>query len=204
RRRLRRDLHDGLGPTLAALTLKIGAARKLLPYDQSAVDRLLLELNGDIETTVGDIRRLVYNLRPPSLDELGLVGAIRERVAQSILTCDTGDVDGLQVTVDAPEHLPLLAAAVEVAAYRIVQEALTNVVRHSSARTCRICLSLQETLFLRIEVRDDGIGWTAEQRLGVGIHSMYERATELGGTCFVEPIVTGGTRVVACLPLSDE
>ena len=86
RRRLRRDLHDGLGPTLAALTLKVGAARKLLARNPAEVETLLLELNSDIETTVADIRRLVYNLRPPALDDLGLIGAIRERVAQSSIS----------------------------------------------------------------------------------------------------------------------
>src|SRR5947209_14365002 len=152
RRRLRRDLHDGLGPTLAALTLKIGAARKLLTRDVTAADTLLLELNGDIETTVSDIRRLVSNMRPPSLDELGLVGAIRERVAQSTHTREADHVDGLHILVEAPESLPMLPAAVEVAAYRIVQESLTNVVRHAHASACRIHLSLNELLSL--EIRD--------------------------------------------------
>ena len=202
RRRLRRDLHDGLGPTLAALTLKAGAARKLLPRDQAAADALLFELNGDIETTVGDIRRLVYNLRPPSLDELGLVEAIRERAAHSTLLKRADQANGLDIVVNAPDCLPPLPAAVEVAAYRIAQEALTNVVRHAHARTCHIRLSLDEMLSL--EVRDDGVGLTAEQRAGIGMRSMHERALELGGTCVVEPVPTGGTRVLARLPVSEE
>src|SRR6185437_9418136 len=133
RRRLRRDLHDGLGPALAALTLKVGAARKLLQRDLHSADTLLAELSDDIHTTVGDIRRLVYDLRPPTLDELGLIGAIRERATQYSF----GN-DGLHVTVNAPDHLPALPAAVEVAAYRIAQEALTNVTRHAQAHTCQL------------------------------------------------------------------
>ncbi|HEY6411442.1 MAG TPA: sensor histidine kinase, partial [Ktedonobacteraceae bacterium] len=224
RRRLRRDLHDGLGPALAALTLKIGAARKLLFRDPAQVESLLLELNGDIETTVVDIRRLVYNLRPPALDELGLIGAIRERVANYMISSEADRANGPLIKVEAPEHLPLLPAAVEVAAYRIVQESLTNVVRHAHAHTCNIRLSLTSLHpsrarpgelaaldewisnedMLTIEICDDGAGIAAGQPAGVGIRSMHERATELGGTCTVEPGASGGTRVLARLPITKE
>ena len=202
RRRLRRDLHDGLGPTLAALTLKIGAARKLLSRDPATVETLLLELNGDIETTVGDIRRLVYNLRPPALDDLGLPGAIRERVAHYTISKEADQANALHIEFEATEQLPPLPAAVEVAAYRIVQEALTNVVRHGHARTCHIRLSLDDVL--TVEICDDGVGLPTEQRIGVGIRSMHERAAELDGTCTIEPMAVGGTRVLACLPIAKE
>jgi signal transduction histidine kinase len=199
RRRLRRDLHDGLGPALAALTLKVGAARKLLPRDQAAADALLVELGDDLQATVADIRRLVYNLRPPTLDELGLVGAIRERAAQYTMSNGGGKADGLRIDVSAPDHLPPLSAAVEVAAYRITQEALTNVARHAHAHTCQIHLTLDDSLGL--EIADDGVGLPQERRTGVGLTAMRERAAELGGTCTVEPAPTGGTRVLALLPV---
>ena len=202
RRRLRRDLHDGLGPTLAALTLKIGAARKLLSRDPATVETLLLELNSDIEGTVGDIRRLVYDLRPPTLDELGLVGAIRECAAQYTLSKEVDQLNTLQIAVEVPEHLPPLPAAVEVAAYRIIQEALTNVVRHAHAYHCGIRLLLNE--MLTVEICDDGVGINADKRTGIGIRSMHERASELGGTCTIEPRASGGTRVLARLPLVKE
>ncbi|GAC1613772.1 MAG: hypothetical protein NVS4B7_05450 [Ktedonobacteraceae bacterium] len=202
RRRLRRDLHDGLGPALAALTLKIGAARKLLSRDPAQVERLLLELNSDIEGTVSDIRRLVYNLRPPALDDLGLVGAIRERAAQYTISREADRGNNLQIEVEVPERLPPLPAAVEVATYRIMQEALTNVVRHAHAQGCHIRLLLD--MMLTVEICDDGVGIAAEQRAGVGIQSMHERATELGGTCAIEPMASGGTRVLARLPLVKE
>jgi signal transduction histidine kinase len=195
RRRLRRDLHDGLGPSLAALTLKVGAARRLLARDPGAADALLAELTGDIETTVADIRRLVYDLRPPTLDELGLIGAIREHATQ-------GRADELYVSVEAPDRLPPLPAAVEVAAYRIAQEALTNVIRHAHAQTCCIRLSLDD--MLQLEISDDGVGLAAERRAGVGLTAMRERASELGGTCLVEARAAGGTRVLARLPLTQE
>jgi signal transduction histidine kinase len=202
RLRLRRDLHDGLGPTLAALTLKIGAARKLLPRDQMAADALLYELGSDIATTVSDIRQLVYNLRPPSLDELGLIGAIREYVTQQTSVRGSTQTEQLQVSLDVPDALPALSAAVEVATFRIFQEALTNVVRHACARTCSIRLSLDDQLLLHI--CDDGRGFSATQRMGIGLRSMRERAVELGGTFIVEPVPTGGTCILAQLPIAKE
>ena len=210
RLRLRRDLHDGLGPTLGGLTLKVGAIRNLLPRDQAAADGLLVELSADIEGTVGDIRRLVYDLRPPSLDELGLVGAIQASAAQYCLPASTsglanqgdGAVGGLQVQVDAPEHLPPLPAAVEVAAYRIVLEALANVARHSQAHTCRV--PLQADGALEVDVSDDGVGLASERHTGVGLLSMRERAAELGGTCLIESTSAGGVHVMARLPLPKE
>jgi len=202
RRRLRRDLHDGLGPTLAALTLKIGAARTLFPRDPAAADAILGELGGDIETTVGDIRRLVANLRPPSLDELGLIGAIHGCIAQHARDGAGGLTTGPPVIIDAPESLPPLSAAVEVAAYRIAQEALTNVVRHARARTCWIRITLDERL--SVEIRDDGVGLSTAHRQGVGLRSMRERASEVGGVCVIEPGPEGGTCVLALLPLAKE
>jgi signal transduction histidine kinase len=191
RRRLRRDLHDGLGPALAAQTLKVGSARALYPHDPVAADALLAELERDSEAAITDIRRLVYNLRPPALDELGLVGAICEQAAQY-----RGSAVSIQV--DAPT-LPALPAAVEVAAYRIVQEALANVVRHAHARTCRVQLAIDSAL--SVTVTDDGQGIPPNHPLGIGLTSMRERAAELGGACVVEAGPNGGTRVTARLPL---
>jgi signal transduction histidine kinase len=206
RRRLRRDLHDGLGPSLAALTLKVGAARRLLSREPAAADALLAEVSGDVEATIADIRRLVYNLRPPTLDELGLVGAIRECAAEyGVHSSGTGEAqspDGLQVTVIAPDQLPPLSAAVEVAAYRIAQEALTNVARHAQAQHCRVCVTLDD--MLQLEIADDGVGIARERHAGVGLNAMRERASELGETCVVEWGPQGGTRVVARLPITKE
>jgi signal transduction histidine kinase len=195
RLRLRRDLHDGLGPTLAGFTLTVAAIRNLLGRDQAAADALLSEMGAEIEAAVGDIRRLVYDLRPPALDELGLVGAIRTRAAQYSANL-TG---GLQVHVEVLNDLAVLPAAVEVAAYRITEEALLNVVRHARARTCVVRLSLAEAL--RLEICDDGVGLPMARHMGVGLHSLRERAAELGGSCVVESVPTGGTRVCALLPL---
>ncbi|MBI5290307.1 MAG: hypothetical protein HY872_00330 [Chloroflexi bacterium] len=202
RRRLRRDLHDGLGPALAAQTLKVGAARALAARDPAAADALLAGLERDIDSSLADIRRLVYNLRPPALDELGLVGAIRESITR--LSQEGGSENRpLHISLDAPELLPLLPAAVEVAVYRITQEALANAVRYSQGRACMVRLKVAESLqAMQLEIIDDGTGLPAERHAGVGLSSMRERAEELGGTCAIENRPEGGTRVVARLPIN--
>jgi len=203
RRRLRRDLHDGLGSVLASLNWRSGALRTLLARDPVAADALVVEQQHTIQTAIADIRRLVYDLRPPALDELGLVGAIREQAAKQSAEAVRNSLQGLQVEVCAPDHLPALPAAVEVAAYRIVQEALTNVAHHAHAHHCSLRLSCAEEL-LEIDVTDDGMGLPVEHHVGVGLLSMRERAEELGGRCEVKGFPEGGTWVRASLPLPKE
>ncbi|MGA7672258.1 MAG: sensor histidine kinase [Nitrolancea sp.] len=192
RRRLRRDLHDGLGPTLASQALTIDAARLLIERDPQGAADLLRDAKAQTQAAVGEIRRVVYELRPPALDDLGLVGTLRELAGQYAGR-------GLNVTVEAPASLPSLAAAVEVAVFRISQEAITNVVRHAQATTCTIAISVDEGLTLTIS--DDGRGIPTDRRAGVGLTSMRERAEELGGSCSIISNAEGGTSVVARLPL---
>jgi signal transduction histidine kinase len=193
RRRIRRDLHDGLGPTLASLSFRIDAARNLLRRDPEQVEALLSDATGQIQQTIADVRRLVYALRPPALDELGLVDALRQHV-DAHLHAPT------RVTLHAPAHLPPLSAAVEVAAYRIALEALTNVFRHAHATTCVVRIAVEQNQLL-VEVVDNGIGVAPERVTGVGLAAMRERAAEVGGACSIEPTPGGGTTVHAQLPL---
>jgi signal transduction histidine kinase len=204
RRRLRRDLHDGLAPTLAALALAASTAGDLIPSDPEAAASLVAELETEIRAAVADIRRMVYDLRPPTLDELGLAAAIRERAAQINHQNQRGSatMNGLHIIVEAPDDLPTLPAAVEVAAYRIALEAITNVVRHSKANTCTIRFELADELLVKIT--DDGIGLPAQHRSGVGLLSMRERAAELGGSCTIQRMEGSGTRVSARLPVLKE
>ena len=213
RRRLRRDLHDGLGPTLGGLTLSLDAARSTLPPDAGATEALLAALKAQTREAVSDIRRLAHGLRPPALDDLGLVPAICQQAAKhgqlvEDLSASAGEADlrnGPTFSVEAPEHLPPLPAAVEVACYRITQEAVTNVSRHAGASSCRISLAVDEVWnVLVLEVADDGVGLPEGRRAGVGMSSMRERAEELGGTLAIEPGPQGGTRVVARFPLPGE
>jgi signal transduction histidine kinase len=206
RRRIRRDLHDGLGPTLAGLALKLEAVRRLLASDSRAAEDVLLELQRESQAAIADIRRLVYELRPPALDELGLVGALREQAtrigSRKSATTESAGWDGLLVLVEAPVELPPLPAAVEVAAYRIALEALTNVARHAGADTCTVRLTVNGTL--ELEIADDGKGIPSDPRSGVGLTSMRERAEEIGGTCTIELRPDGGTRVRASLPVHTD
>jgi signal transduction histidine kinase len=194
RRRLRRDLHDGLGPTLAGMVMQLDAASNVLPRDPGAVEPVLEALRGTAQDAVADIRRLVYELRPPALDELGLVGAIREWTDRF-----SSPGGGLELSLRAPASLPSLPAAVEVAALRIVQEAVTNVVRHSQARRCAVRMAVADAL--ELDVEDDGCGLPADRHSGVGLGSMSERAAELGGACTITSPPGGGTHVHATLPL---
>lgn len=193
RRRLRRDLHDGLGPALSGIAFTADAARNSLE-DPGAVDALLRTVRAEATAAVGEIRRLVYGMRPPALDELGLVGALR----QSALQMRTADGRPLAVELRALDSLRELPAGVEVAAYRIAVEALTNAARHSGSDHAELTIGLDDDA-LTLVVRDRGTGGT-EWHAGVGMASMTERATEIGGTVHASPTPDGG-KVTARLPL---
>jgi signal transduction histidine kinase len=203
RRRIRRDLHDGLGPRLAAHMLKVGSARATLGNQHSPAGSVLEELEDDLQETLRQIRELVYNLRPPALDQLGLAGAIRDYAEQinrgHKQQAGAADEAALAISVTTPERLPALPAAVEVAAYRIVQEALANIIHHARARRCKVELACSDAL--RLSISDDGIGLPAAYRSGVGLASMQERAAELGGSFQVRSLPSGGAQVQTVLPL---
>jgi signal transduction histidine kinase len=197
RRRIRRDLHDGLGPTLANVAMRLEQARESLPPSAGEADAILAQLTVQAQTTITDIRRLVYELRPPDLDEYGLVSALREYLHRM-------QPRGTTITLTAPDALPALPAAVEVAAYRIVQEAVNNAVKHAKASVIAVTVALPEKpapLSLHIEVCDNGIGLPVDHPVGIGLHSMRERAEELGGTICFENQPRGGTSVQVRLPL---
>ncbi|MEV2268817.1 sensor histidine kinase [Nonomuraea africana] len=196
RRRLRRDLHDGLGQTLGAMAMTINIARISIKRAPSTADDLLKDLHNGMEAVTGDIRELVYGLRPPALDDLGLARAVRQ-LAETTLA--RADETGTAVEVVVDGELGDLPAAVEVAAYRIAQEAVTNVRRHARASTVRIAL-VREAGRLVVSVEDDGVGLRPDVRAGVGTSSMRERAAELGGSCVVTSRPGGGTLVEARLP----
>ena len=143
------------------------------------------------------MRRMVYALRPPILEELGLLAAIQEQIIPSTYHAQC------QVLFEHPKELPPLSAAVEVAAYCIIQEALTNVVRHAQARHCSLRLGVLSGLLV-IEISDDGVGIPHSIVPGVGLGSMRERAAELGGTYSIVAQATSGTRISIRIPFSKE
>ena len=150
-------------------------------------------MKSELSGSVGDVRRVVEGLRPPSLDELGLAGVVREH-AHSV------SAGGLQTSVDVADDMPL-TPAVEVAAYRILTEAMTNVARHANATRCEVTARLRSG-GLELQVRDNGQG-PAGESAGIGLSTMRERAAELGGT-FELVNGAGGTTVRAWLPVGAQ
>ncbi len=190
RRRLHRELHDSLGPALTGAAFKAQATGNYISTDPQRAAQLNTELGDQVRAAIEDIRRLVYGLRPPALDELGLIGALRRYA---------GQFPGLDLTVEAPDPIPELSAAVEVTAFRITTEALSNVVRHSGARHAVVSVRpLGEQL--QLSVVDDGTARTTWHP-GVGLRSIAERAAELGGEATAGPTDAGGW-VLAVLPFS--
>jgi signal transduction histidine kinase len=204
RHRLHRDLHDGIGPSLAALVLGLDAVRHAARGSEPAlngadgpadrVDDLVDRLKSDVRALIAELRRVVYELRPPALDELGLVGALDRHLATY-----QGAPGSTRVHLHAPDPLPELPAAVEVAVYRIVAEAVTNAVRHAGAGRCDVRLALNGRLI--VEIADDGAGITSNTRTGAGLRSVRERAAEVGGDCVVASREPSGTVIRATLPV---
>jgi signal transduction histidine kinase len=195
RRRLRRDIHDGLGPTLAGAMLQLDTLREMVAGVNPEADVLAAMVKDKLRLVIDDVRRVSQGLRPPALDELGLAAALREQ-AQS-LTAGTGLV--VEVYVNPTAADAHLGAAVEVAVYRIASEALANVVKHAQARHCTVRLALGGS-GIELEVLDDGVGVPDGATAGVGLRSMQDRAAELGGTFSVEDGQPSGTRVRSWLP----
>lgn len=189
RRRLRRDLHDGVGPSLAVAALQVNAAKRLTAPDNDGAQTALSQAGGAVAAASAEVRRLVESLRPPALDSLGLLPAIREHAR---------GLGSLAVDVSADADADQLAPEVEVVAFRIVVEALTNVVRHAQATSVAVSLE-RNPEGLRIRVADDGPGGEDPWVAGVGLSSMSERAAEIGGTLLAGPTSEGG-RVEAWLP----
>ncbi|MFN8519403.1 MAG: sensor histidine kinase [Chloroflexota bacterium] len=199
RRRLRRDIHDGLGPMLASMTLTLDLAQEQVRSDPEAAEAAIEQVKQDARSAVTEVRRLVRDLRPSALDDLGLVDALRQRIddlGRTVAAVGTGP--DIEV---AAEPLPPLDAATEVAAYRIVLEAVHNVLRHAAAAHCRVRISTSDTL--DIEVADDGIELAPDAPAGVGVVAMRERAAEVGGSFRLDRSSDGWTRVTASLPIGS-
>ncbi|TWG95084.1 histidine kinase/DNA gyrase B/HSP90-like ATPase [Nocardioides sp. J9] len=190
RRRIRRDLHDGFGPALSGIVFQLEAARMTVDRDPQAAREQIEKVSAQVQDVVADVRRLVHDLRPPALDDRGLVGALRQQA-------ETLD---LPLAITAADLAGRLPAAVEVAAYRIAGEALTNVARHAQASGVRLRLDVTGDDLL-VEVADDGVGIAPDRTAGVGLSSLRERAAELGGSTTITSPPDGGTVVSARLPL---
>lgn len=193
RDRLRRDLHDGLGPSLSGIRLGLVAMHDALNAGNNATGAELLDrIRAEVDTTVGEVRRIIDGFRPAVLDATGLAAALRRHATEPSA--------GLHVDVAVPD-LPKMPAQVETAAYRIAQEALTNVIRHSQARNARITLAMADGA-LTVQVADDGTGLERSAGDGVGLASMRQRAEALGGTLALAA-TEDGTTLMATLPIGS-
>lgn len=199
RRRIRRDLHDGLGPQLAAAVMALDVASRKLGTEPTRAAPLVTTARDQLQEAVADVRRIVHGLRPPALDDLGLLGAL-QATGPGLLPSDDGSP---RIRIVGSGSLDGLPAAVEVAAFRITQEAVTNAVRHAGADHITVHLSGGGD-GVAIDVLDDGRGCPDDAAPGLGLQSMRDRATELGGTCSVTAAQDGGTRVSAFLPLGGD
>jgi signal transduction histidine kinase len=199
RRRLRRELHDGIGPDLAGLALRLEATAATLDQRPAEARTEITATARRLTAAVDDVRRIVYDLRPPALDDLGLEQALRQRAAEFGHGDPARDRPALAVRFEVEGDLKKLPAALEVATYRIVSEAMLNTWRHTVARHCTVTLHLDDGL--RVEVSDDGGGLPLTVRPGVGMISMMERARELGGRCSIGGGPEGGTRISAAIPV---
>lgn len=191
RKKLRRELHDGMGPTLAGIRLGLEAADDALPADISRSQGLIEDVRADVGGLIEDVRRVVDGLRPPLLDEVGLVGALTQRANVF------ADMAGWIMHLES-DPLPALPAAVEVVAFRIGSEALTNVARHARATRCDIHFGVSGGSFV-MGISDDGSGGAVPGK-GTGLASIHDRATELGGSVTIDSHEKGTTLQVR-LPL---
>ncbi len=204
RKRLRRDLHDGLGPSLAALGMEVDGLRNRMPaLRPEQTDTELLALRQGIQRTVLEVRRVVEGLRPPALDELGLDGAVHQLARRLATPARPTSAPGRPLTIDATvqlDGLPELPAATEVAAFRIIQEALTNAIRHANASHVLSSITVEDDELI-VRVRDDGHGLAGSREEGVGLSAMRERAEELGGSFDMRAEPSVGTTIEARIPL---
>jgi signal transduction histidine kinase len=194
RDRLRRDLHDGLGPQLASQTLTLDAAMATLQVDPVGATELLQALRDYSQSAIDEIRRIIYELRPVALEEQSLEQTLRDSV--------DGYRRGGMVIDLAMEDLPALPLKLEITIYRILHEALTNVVRHADATSVNVSLSWDEgKRLIRMQITDDGIGIAPHAKHGVGLDSMLDRAQLHNGRLTVDRLEPHGTILLVSLPL---
>lgn len=202
RLRIARDLHDGPAQVLSNLVLEAEILERLLHRDPQLLPAELEEFKASVRNAVADMRRFMFDLRPTSLDDLGLVATLRR------YTSEYQDRTGIVCRFNVSGEEKRLPPRVEEALYRIIQEALTNVDRHAKARTVELSLVIQADR-VSVRVRDDGTGYSPESgptggRRKLGVLGMTERASDVGGKLEVRAVSSGGTEVVAEFHLPDQ
>jgi PAS domain S-box-containing protein len=195
RARIAQELHDSVTQALFSMTITAGTARMMVEQHRPGVEAKLEDLSALAQQGLAEMRSLIFELRPANLADEGLLPALRRHAAA------VEGRTGLKIRVSANEHMARLPATVEEGLYRIVQEALHNVVKHAHARTARVTLTLRPSE-VRVEVRDDGIGFDPQPtRDGLGLLGMASRAERLGGR-FQLQSSGKGTRISVKVPIT--
>lgn len=194
RRRIAQELHDEIGQRLTGILLQLG---NLVPDAPREVGVRMAAIQEDARATLDEVGLLAWQLRPGILDDLGLLRAL-EALNESF-----EEQAQIPIRSTLPAHLPPIAAEVELAIYRIVQEATTNAARHAGARNVEVAIAVEDGR-LSLSVADDGVGLARESVEGAGMRGMRERALAIGGTLAIESAVPTGVHVSLELPLSAE
>jgi signal transduction histidine kinase len=188
RRRVRLDLHDGLGPTLAVIRLKLIALRRRLPSDVSVDDVV-----DQVSDCIREVRRIVEGLQPSMLEDLGLVPALQ------VLVADTRRTSGIDITIDAEPEFPDVPAHIAATGYRVIAEGLANVIRHSRATMCTVQLTHPDHS-LCIDIQDNGCGFDPAAVTGMGLRSIAARVVAVGGQSSLTSAAGRGTTIRLELP----
>ena len=188
RRRVRLDLHDGVGPTLATVRLKLVAHRRRLPAGLSVDD-----IVDQVSDAIREVRRIVDGLQPSVLEDLGLVPALQ------ILVADTREASGIDITIETDPEFPDVAAHLATTSYRVIAEGLANVIRHSRATMCTVQLAHVDHA-LRVDIHDDGCGFDTATAGGMGLRSIATRVSAAGGETSVISSAGVGTTISVSLP----
>lgn len=201
RRRLARDMHDGPAQMLANVMLRAEICERLLDADLTQVRSELRSLKEVVRGSIKDIRKVIFDLRPMALDDLGLVPALKRYVSE--LREQRGFP--IEFAVNGLERR--MPSVVEVAGFRIVQEALNNALKHAKANKASVMVDFGKDMVV-ISITDDGHGFDVSEALKergdhFGLLSMRERVELLEGTCRIESAPGRGTSIVACLPIRE-
>jgi signal transduction histidine kinase len=201
RKRIAQELHDGIGPDLASLKVRLHIILNQLELEHHSVADEVLELAELAQASIQDIRGLIYDLRPTALDHLGLAAALRDYVSR------WQNENGLTVILTLSGEEIRLGSELEVALFRLVQESLANVAKHSAAHTVEICLDIQNCK-VQLSIIDDGCGFDSQEALlrarqggHLGLWSMRERIELLDGLFEVESQPGSGTRIFLEIPI---
>ncbi len=202
RRRIARDIHDGPAQNIASLVIKTEIVEKLLKRGNFHIEDELKDIKGQLRAVLKEIRGIMYDLRPVSLDEVGLIPTI-ERMA-----ADIGDEKGIDIVVKTISDNMIFNSLTKLIVYRIVQESLNNIIKHADARNVTIRIDVRKDS-INGSITDDGKGFGVQEQMdskdkSFGLSSMKERAELAHGSITIKSVLGKGTKIMFSLPNKEE